>query len=547
LDALALVRPALLPRRAPGGRHGAGVYYTPAGLAEEVVALVRTAPTPPGDPACPRVIDPACGCGNLLVPVLRAFLDARGVQGAARARLAASLLPQVAGLDTDRLAVEVARTRLAWEAGGDATGLRVAVGDGLAALADAAPAAWDVVVGNPPFLTRLRRDTALPPPIVTRVREVLALPPRATVDASALFLGLAARAVGAGGQVAMVQPASFLAGEGAAPIRRRLAQDGTVRAVWWPDARFAGASVQVVVIAWERGGPRHGTCAVGRGPRRPVPGTRAWSMDALADAPTWGVLAAEALGVPRVSLPAVGHGRTLGARARVEADYRDAFYGLVPAVREEVASEDSGRDTRRLLVTGHVDPARLRWGEVACRFARERLLRPVVDLAVLDGVDPTRAAWVRRRAVPRVVVATQGRVLEAAVDAEGAYVNVTPTITVVPHDPCDLWRLLAVLGAPCVSALLAARSLGAGLSPGALRVSAGAIRALPLPTDEAAWERAADAARVASHAEEPALHDALVAFGVAADAAYGVDDPATRDWWQAGIAPRRPGRAKPRR
>jgi predicted RNA methylase len=543
LDALSVVRPALLARRRSraDGRHARGVYYTPPELAAGLIALAlpprATAPRGAGF----AVLDPACGCGNLLVPALRALIaaDPAAAEAApeARARIAAALVPCIAGLDTDPLAVEVTRTRLAWEAGGVTEGMRVQQGDALVQLADDAPGAWDVVLGNPPFLSRLRRDSALPAETVARVREVLGLPARATIDAAALFLGLAGRAVRRGGRVAMVQPVSFLASEGAEPVRRRLALDGALHALWIPTVRFAGTGVQVAVVAWEREGPRQVAGAVGHGARAPAsPGTLR-DMDVLAGSPGWGALAAEALGVPGVTLPE--HVRTLGGIARIEADYRDAFYGLVPAVREAHDDEVPSRTTPGLLVTGHVDPARLRWGRVPCRFAGRRFVRPVVDLAVLQGVDPDRAAWARRRATPRVVLATQGRVLEAAADPAGAWVNVTPTITVTPHDPGDLWRVLAMLSAPCVSAALASRATGTGLSLGALRVGAGAIRALPLPVDAVAWAHAADAARMAMTADESTWHEALAVLGAAADAAYGLSDTARLRWWREGATARR--------
>ena len=114
-------------------------------------------------------------------------------------------------------------------------------------------------------------------------------------------------------------------------------------------------------------------------------------------------------------------------------------------------------------------------------------------------VDAVRAGplggWVDARLVPKVLVAGQGRVIEAVVDERGEWLPSVPVLSVVPHDPTDLWRILAVLLAPPVVAHAAARYLGTGLTPGSVKVSAQQLAALPLPADESAWAERADLAR----------------------------------------------------
>src|SRR4029077_1646146 len=88
--------------------------------------------------------------------------------------------------------------------GGDA---QLVLGD--AFTADLSDGTFDVVVGNPPFLTQLRKDTATT--LARRAARLrTSLPPY--VDEASLFLVLAARLARAdGGRVAFVQPLSMLA------------------------------------------------------------------------------------------------------------------------------------------------------------------------------------------------------------------------------------------------------------------------------------------------------------------------------------------------
>ena len=75
------------------------------------------------------------------------------------------------------------------------------------------------------------------------------------------------------------------------------------------------------------------------------------------------------------------------------------------------------------------------------------------DVAALAaGVDEPVRTWFEALLRPKVVVATQTKVLEAAADVRGEVVPSVPVISVVPHDERRLWHLLAVLLAPPVSA-----------------------------------------------------------------------------------------------
>jgi len=463
-------------------RRERGAFYTPPDLVAWILDRALTGSTA-------RVLDPACGTGHFLVAAARRLGDVRAVHGS----------------DLDPEAVRIARLRLQAEdpsVPAEEIGSRVRVADGLAAWDDpAVGTGFDAVVGNPPFLGQLKRRTA-------GQRGGLG----AYTDTSAAFLHRALGLAAPGGTVALVQPLSVLGARDAGPVREAAAAAGAVTDLWVADRPvFRGttvlACVPVVRIGAE-GGP---------GPD------------------DWGRLAAPYFGIPAVDL-ATGGG-VVGDLAACTADFRDQYYGLVPHVREAGAPGPAPGEAP-LITSGLIEPAVCDWGVRPTRFARQQYDAPVVDVAVVR--EGRLGAWVDARLVPKVLVAGQGRVIEAVVDERGEWLPSVPVVTIVPRDAADLWRVLAVLLAPPVVAHAAARYLGTGLTPGSVKVSARQLAALPLPTDAGAWAEGADLAcraQRANVADRPAL---LAEVGAAMTAAYGGTD-AELDWWlrrysRAGVA-----------
>ncbi|HAP75033.1 MAG TPA: hypothetical protein DCR14_03030, partial [Acidimicrobiaceae bacterium] len=84
---------------------------------------------------------------------------------------------------------------------------------------------FDVVVGNPPFLSQLAAAT-------TRGgRSVHGGGPYA--DTAAEFLALAIRLTRVGGRVGLVLPQSLLSARDAGPIRSFVEQSAALRWMWW--------------------------------------------------------------------------------------------------------------------------------------------------------------------------------------------------------------------------------------------------------------------------------------------------------------------------
>lgn len=502
---LASVYEVALPRPQ---RRGGGVFYTPPSVAHRLVALAFDG-LPLHDPI---VLDPACGAGTFLV----AAADRLHRHGG---RDAPACVAAMHGRDVDGDAVAVARTALAWwcwQRSGLVAwpGPMLRVGDGLAPVGEGGPppGAATVVVGNPPFLNQLQGRTARAVQARTRAHDRFGVAAKGYVDTAVLFLLAGIDAVADGGRVVLVQPESTVVTSHAAAARAEVARRTSLEAMWFGGSGIFAAGVRVCapilrrdpqpvepaegvepVAQVERVEPAEGR-AIGLLEGPDVTPSGRFDIDSPSrrrriHAGDWAPLLAAARGVPSVEVQAAG---TLGDLAGATAGFRDQFYGLVPFVVED------GCATRAapLVTSGLIDPAGHAWGHRPVRFAGRRWQRPVVDLDALAAGDARLHDWVTRRLRPKLLLATQTRVLHAAADPAGRLVPSVPVISVEPHDADDLWLVAAVLWAPVLSVLAAERFAGAGLSATALRLSARQVLSLPTPQETGPWQRAAALLRV---------------------------------------------------
>jgi hypothetical protein len=457
---LRVTSPPLAPDRER--RRALGAWATPAWLVDGVLDVVLAGMPPPRS-----VLDPACGDGRFLAAAARRWPDA-----------------ELHGVDVDPDALRDARAALGPAA-------RLHEGDGLR-LPDRR--GFDLVVGNPPYLSQLARRSS------RRGRSTLGGGPYA--DAAALFLARAADVVDRGrGSIALVLPRSVLATRDVAPIRASSTSELAVTGLWADDEAVFDAAVRTVVLAF-RAGVVQGPVTRWRG--RSFTPARA---TALPGAESWSPLVADLVGVPEPVVPD-GAAR-LGALAAATADFRDQYYGLVGHVHD-------GDDGVPLVTSGLIDPGACAWGRRPVKFARATYAAPRVSLA---GLRPSLQDWAARRLVPKVLLATQTSVLEACADEAGELLPAVPVISVVPHDPGATWRVAAALCSPVASAWAAHRSMGAGLSPTALRLRASQVAEVPVPPRP--WDGAVEALRAGD----------LAAFGAAMCAAHEVDAAPLLTWW----------------
>jgi len=462
----------------PQRRRQLGAWYTPDDLVAQVVAAALD-----GAVLVPqRVLDPACGDGRFLAAV-RVALAARGHA------------VQVCGVDVDTGALQEARRRL----GVDAELIH----------ADALDHRWgerrfDLVIGNPPFLSPLTAGNT--PRGASRTSPY--------ADTAVAFWRLAHElAEPRGGRVAFVLPTSVLASRDAGAVRDDIAGRASWRWWWWAETPvFPDAQVITGAMVTE--------CGAVRQPVRRQVGT---TFEPLAPVtppdevtPSWGWLVADALGLPALPAGCLATTGVLGDHAVARGDFRDQYYGLVAAVVE-------AGDGPPFVTSGLIDPGRCHWGDRPVRFAGQRFERPTVDLGRLS---PPMSQWARRRLTPKVVVASQTRMIEAVADPEGRWLPGVPVISVLPHHGADVWAVTAVLCSPAASLWLAHRAAGTGRSAQVVRVAAPVLAQVPWP----AGDLVAAAAAMEAGDLDAAARATLTAYGVGGTVA----DEWTA-WWRSAM------------
>ena len=493
-------------------RRRAGAHYTPAAVARALVDFASE----DHDVGAPVVCDPAVGGGAFLL----AAAERLHAAGLSRERIVRELCW---GIDVDPLAASVARASLALWAGVDAPELDEHIVASDALLDHRWPQRFDLVVGNPPFQNQLERDTARAAEYRDQLRDCFGDAASGYVDSAALFLLRSLRLVRRGGRVALVQPHSTLVARDATPTRRRVLDEARIVGVWFADDSVFHASVRVWAPVLDTSGAHRDGDPIARrlGADFATVGCGEPSVDQLRR--SWGPLVADLAGVPHVTVKTNGR---VGDVATATAGFRDQFYGLVGAVDEHDDADD-GSDAWRLITSGLIDVLRHNWGRAPARFARTRYSRPIVRLDRLEG---SLAAWVRAQLVPKVLVATQSRVVEAVADPTGAFIPSTPVIAV--HVPRErVWHLAAALSAPPVSALALSATFGAALATGALKLSAKQVLELPLPSDLGAWDRMASLAQQVAANDGAARATHLAEFATVACEAYGAHDDRLVRWW----------------
>ena len=550
---------------AQGSRHRSGSWYTPADVVERLLDItlepLLDARAGQGANAISaiRVLDPACGDGAFVsaagARIARA-LERAGMEAAVAAHIAYGTT--VVGIDVDPVAADLCRTALAErnsDAGGPGASPHVLVADALLMQpnvddrgrldarstwdlligpAGIAPGGFDLVIGNPPFLTPLRSRTSAEESRRQALAERFGDAASPLTDAAALFFLLGAELASPSGTVCFIEPLPFVAARDAAGVRAALLKLGSLSDLWDAQEQVFDAAVAVCAPVVVRGAdPEPVRLWTGR----TLEATNHAAPPDRSGAP-WSSLVAAARHVPVVHMTTAG---TVEDIATCTADFRDQYYGLVGAVEEADGDGDrhdgtsTPSDRPRLVTSGTIDPARLLWGRRSIRFAGASYRYPVVNL---DRLAPDMADWAARRLVPKVLVATQTRMLEAVADPEGTLLPSVPVITVTTSTE-TLHRIAALVTSPPIAALAAARHLGTGLGGKALRLRAADIAALPLPGDKTAWDDAASSFEAAELSEQP--HEArglLITSGIAMCSAYGIDDAGELlAWWITLLPP----------
>lgn len=539
-----------------------GSFYTPLDVVEGLLSL-SLGPRLENmgkDHPLPTVIDPACGTGNFLVVAALQIRDRLVQLGmTTEDAIDAAVSRCVHGVDVDGEATATCRDSLSMLTSGrvraadlghkivHANSLTLPFGGDLNKgqldlFADSGDSwarlfpevlggprpGFDVVIGNPPFLNQLESDTVMDSNELRAVRDNFGSIVGKMTNPATVFLLIGQRLVSAEGSLLMIQPLSFFATAHSAAARRLLSSTGRVSELWVCLEKIFDASVQVAAV--------HVDLSRAESQVSVLAGREFTSMGAIdkgeINGDTWSIVLARAQGYPVVNLDECVQLETI---ASASAAFRDQYYGLVGAVTESGAAEGP---VMRLATVGLVDPATFRWGETPTRFAKTVYVSPTV---VLGNLEESLGQWAESLRLPKVMVATQTKVIEVLVDETGDVLPSVPLITVRCSED-DLWKVASMLSAPPVSLLAAQRHLGAGMSSDALRVTAKELLALPLPVAEEYWLQGADFFHKAQHEDdENKRRELLLRMGQSMCYAYGIEGNEVFDWWASRLPQRSEG------
>ncbi len=457
-------------------RKSLGAWYTPVDLVDEVTTKVlrdfgelETARDRPRSRPV-RVLDPACGDGRFLEAVrVRLHLGGHAVQAT--------------GCDVDPDALATI----------EHPSVRTIHADALAH--DWGDERFDIVIGNPPFLSQMAAATTRGGssrhgggPYANAAAEFLAL---------AVWL-----ADPRGSVVGMILPQSILASRDAGPVRDEVDRSADHTWSWWqPDQRrLFDAAVNVVALGFRR---------PSSGPTEPF---------------AWTKVVTTTLGIPAIDPARIRTDGTLADRSELNLNFRDEYYALVGAVSDDA-------DGPVFITSGLIDPGRSMWGERPVKFAKQTFHRPRVDRSKLDG---RFADWADAKLVPKVLVANQTSLVEAVADVEGTWLPGVPVTSVTPRtdDPTPtrtVREIEAVLTSPIASAWCWHVGGGTGMSSNAVRVSPTILGSVPWP----AGDLAPAVTALRGRDVEGCGAAVLAAFGIGPDAAAPL-----LTWWRAGL-PRR--------
>ena len=230
-------------------RAQSGAYYTPPALCERLLDMATKAGV---DWRSARVLDPACGGGAFLSPVARRM--AEGLKDRSARVALKNIQGRLNGFELDPFAawlslvfLDVTLGDLCREAGTRLQSV-VRVCDGL----EQTPVGegFDLVAGNPPY----GRIT-----LSSRLREKFRRSLFGHANLYGVFTDLALRFARAGGVIAYVTPASFLAGEYFKALRGLLGREAPPVSIDFIGERkgvFADVLQETLLAAYRRGGGR---------------------------------------------------------------------------------------------------------------------------------------------------------------------------------------------------------------------------------------------------------------------------------------------------
>ena len=445
-----------------------GSFYTPFDVVEsliEVAAGSRLGQITDFIDA-PTVIDPACGTGNFLIIAALRIVDQLVSLGFNTNESMEFVVRNcVYGTDVDESALRQCAENLSSLTGGEVKPAEIRLNfpcrdalliDDAGAAAksqpsffDVAPEKWsdlfpsvyessnpgfDIVIGNPPFLSQLSTETVASASQYAELESRYGDSIGKLTNTASIFFLAALKMAKKDGIISFIQPMSFLATRDSESVRRVLAGSPSISSIWVCSEKVFDAAVQVTAISI-----------------------------------------------------------TLGKPTETIKIYSGRSFDYVGDTKTFTATE------------------------------------PTWSRAITE--------WVNSRRRPKVIVATQTKILECFVDEVGDVLPSVPLST-INSAPEMIWHIAAMLSAPPISLLACERHFGAGMSADVLKLGARDLLDLPLPQNKEPWDSAALSFKALQNAESIIdRRNIMTKIGRLMCEAYGVKDDAVLRWW-VGRLPR---------
>jgi adenine-specific DNA-methyltransferase len=431
-------------------RRAAGSFYTPPELVRLVVEWTLR-PAMSDQP--PRVLDPSCGAGEFTLE-LQEQLCARYGQCAVRRCIAA--------IDIDARAVQAARQRLTRN-DHRFPSENLIVGDTL--FSDRlAPASFDVVVGNPPYVNIRELAKSLTVERIGQLRQRYSTA-RGNFDLYVLFIERAIELLRPGGRCGLIIPGKWTTLGYAERCRKLLLEQTTIEQVvdLSHAGAFRGANVfpQVLIFSKEPADDQHQLIS------------RQFESGANCRVPQRSLNASAIRLIPSIDVESRITTRPLGELATVACG--TAGYSAEKIARrlhDAAASSSAATNEVDFITSGNIDRYTIRVGDV--RYLNRKYARPRLPLNIAELTAAKRKLF----SLPKIVIAGMSRRLEAAWDDQGLALGVQ--VYAASHCQLDPYYLLAVLNSKLMSYLFATRYSGKRLSGGYLAINKLQLVQLPI-------------------------------------------------------------------
>lgn len=499
-------------------RHGRGSYYTPPQMADDLARRVLEpllAGAGPEAITALTILDPAAGSGHFLIAAGEVIAERLGAHfGMPPVEARRTALNSLHGVDRDPTAAELAAVSLwLWAADpalrlDDLTPRLIWADALLGGWPESLPAAFDAVIGNPPFASVFTRARSAEADDERRRIQARYQTARGSFDLSVPFVERALQLCRPGGRCGLVLPNKILAADYAQTLRGWMESRATVEAItdWTADHAFdAGVYPVTCVFRREKPSPEVGLTIyrvqggspglIRRGKQSDLWGAPGAAWSGVFD-PDWDILQGCFSGTARLGdLATLAGGLTVG-----EA------YDLRPQV-VDVADDLPPDGWYKLVTTRLIRRCHSTWGEVPARYLKQTYLRPAVPA---EALPPRRR---EQAASPKILVAGMGQRVRALVDRGEMQASVATTVILDPAWPPD--ALCALLNSALIARLYRALYGGLALSGGYLRFARRELSRLPvpeLPADDPRLARLAELGRrmaQASSDERPAIDDEI--------------------------------------